>query len=219
VDRLAWLEREAAGKVVLDLGAYDETAVEKKRGTEMWLHARLARTAKLVIGVDNSARLPEEGLTTSANSKILRGDVYHLDQLEEVSAADVIMACELIEHLPNAFDFLVSLKRNPAFAGKALIVTTPNASSFHNAILGVVHRESTHHDHLQIYSFKTLHTLFERAGYARFELIPYHALFAEMRLTAKGVMKQAVSLFQHVVRIAEHQLPMLAGGWIVRAEL
>lgn len=219
VDRLDWLANAAAGKVVLDLGAYDETAVEHKRGTDLWLHARLARTAKRVIGVDNSERLPDAGLTTSANSKILRGDVYHLEQIEEAALADVIMACELIEHLPNAVDFLARIKQIPWFVGKSLIVTTPNAAAFHNAILGATQRESTHHDHLQIYSYKTLHTLFERAGYSRFELIPYHALFAEMRLTSQGMLKQAVTLFQHVVSFAERQLPMLAGGWIVRAEL
>ena len=48
VDRLSWLAQSCAGKVVLDIGCYDETALAKQ-DTDHWLHGRLAKTAKRVI--------------------------------------------------------------------------------------------------------------------------------------------------------------------------
>jgi hypothetical protein len=219
VDRLTWLEAAAKDRIVLDLGAYDETAVELKRGTDSWLHARLGRSAREVIGVDNSEKLPAGGLVTGPNSKILRGDVYRLSELAEASRADVIMACELIEHLPDAGRFLRSVKESPGFAGKTLIVTTPNAVAAHNAVMGVFGRESQHHDHLQIFSFKTLHTLFRRAGFEEFELIPYRASFTEMLLRSRGVTRPVTWLFERGVNFVESRFPLLSAGWIVKAKI
>lgn len=219
VDRLDWLEDAARGRVVLDLGAYDETAVELKRGTDAWLHARLARVAKQVIGVDNSSKLPEGGLQTSPNSRIWKGDVYQLDGVAGADTVDTIMACELIEHLPNAGEFLRRIKTTPMFAGKTLIITTPNAVATHNAVMGIFGRESMHHDHLQIFSYKTLCTLFHRSGFENFELIPYRTAFPEMLQKSRGVTKYATWLFERAANLVEGRFPLLSLGWIVRTTI
>ncbi len=77
VDRLGFIADSCVGKVVLDIGCFDETALFK-RETQYWLHGRLAAKAKLVVGVDNSSKISPEGLRTAANATIYRGDGVHV---------------------------------------------------------------------------------------------------------------------------------------------
>ncbi len=114
--------------------------------------------ASRVIGIDNSAEVPDVGLTTAENAEIRRGNVMVLDQwLDAISfIPEVIVAGELIEHLPSPLAFLESIVRMERLRGATLILTTPNATAAHNVAIGLLSRESTHHDHLCILSFKTL---------------------------------------------------------------
>ena len=64
VDRLDFLSAACREKVVLDIGCYDETALIKV-DTAHWLHGRIAAVARQVIGIDNSAKIPEDGLRTA----------------------------------------------------------------------------------------------------------------------------------------------------------
>lgn len=101
VDRLDFIADHCAGKVVLDIGCFDETALIK-RETRHWLHGRLAGKAKLVVGVDNSSKIPPEDLRTAANAAIYRGDGVHVDEsLTGRNDYDVIVAGEFIEHIEN----------------------------------------------------------------------------------------------------------------------
>src|ERR1700682_4987328 len=78
VDKLSWVTEQCRDKFVLDLGAYDETAIGAKHGTPWWLHGRIARVARRVVGVDNSTSIPQEGIQTSERSVIVRADVLDL---------------------------------------------------------------------------------------------------------------------------------------------
>ena len=218
VDRIAWILDQAKGKAVLDLGAYDETAVTKI-WTKFWLHGRLAQVASRVVGIDHSEKLSSEGLQVSPNSVILKGRIEDLDRLTRGHEFDVIVAGEFIEHLPDALDFLTRIKRNPHFANKQLIVTTPNAFSLHNVLLGLLRRESTHPDHLQVYSFKTLNTLCTRAGFQSWEIVPYHVSFTETILRTKGPQKLFAQASEKAVHLFEILFPMLSGGWIVNIRI
>jgi hypothetical protein len=219
VDKLSWLTEECRGQFVLDLGAYDETAIGAKYGTPWWLHGRLASSARRVVGVDNSKAIPEEGLRTSATSVILRGDVYEVGALDLDERPDIVIAGELIEHLPDGVAFLRAIAMEPSLAGARLILTTPNAACAYNAIVGLVGRESTHEDHLAIYSYKTLHTVCARAGLVHVDLIPYYTRFPEMALTTSGAMRASVIGFQRAVNVIERFCPLLSGGWIVNTRL
>jgi 2-polyprenyl-3-methyl-5-hydroxy-6-metoxy-1,4-benzoquinol methylase len=70
-----------------------------------------------------------------------------------------VVAGELIEHLENPLQFLRSFRQVSRLKGKALLLSTPNATAIHNCLIALGNRESTHRDHLRILSFKTLSTL------------------------------------------------------------
>lgn len=214
VDKLTWLPAACTGKRVLDLGAFDETAHEK-RETGGWMHRRLAATAKEVLGVDAADALPEAGLETSPTSRIVRGDVYRLADLELAWDPDVIVAGELIEHLPDAVGFLAGIRDDPRLSRAPVIVTTPNACAAHNVLLGLTGRESTHPDHVAIHSYKTLSTVAARAGASAWTLQPYYVRFSEMVARERGVRRAATSAFQVLVNGVERAFPLLSAGWIL----
>jgi hypothetical protein len=221
VDRIGYIREACAGLRVLDLGAMDETAWHAKRGRGTWLHEEIGRTAAHVDGIDNSALVPAEGLRTGANSTIWRGDV---GDPERVVAAleeppDVIVAGELIEHLESPLQFLKRFAAAARLSGKTLILSTPNATALHNVLIALTRRESTHHDHLCLLSYKTLNTLCMRAGFADWEIIPYFARFTEMQERHTGVARLAVRAAERTINAFEWLFPLLSFGYILRIRL
>lgn len=146
---------------VLDLGAYDETEVDRPGSRRRWLHAEIASVASEVLGVDASEKLAETGgITTFCGTKIVFGGVEHLDDVVTVFQPDIIVAGELIEHTPNTLGWLSRLAS--ICPGVRFVATTPNATSILNSGLAFTRRENCHPDHLQVYSYRTLRTLAER---------------------------------------------------------
>lgn len=220
VDRLAYLEGRVIGKRVFDLGALDETAFASKQESGDWLHARLCARAAEVIGIDNSALVPDGGLDTVHGGRIIRADILDLHPvLDAHGIPDVIVAGELLEHLPDTQAFLASLRANVRLVGAELAFSTPNACCLHNVLVGLAGRESMHVDHLQIYSYKTLRTLFGRAGIELIELVPCHARFSEMTKSVTGIKRSSVMAFERLVNVLESAAPMLSAGWVGVARL
>ncbi|RDZ27025.1 methyltransferase domain-containing protein [Lysobacter silvisoli] len=214
-DRLSQIEAHAHGKRVFDLGALDETAYGAKQDKGLWLHSRLCAVAREVIGIDNSALVPQGGLATRPNGRIVQADIFALgDSVARYGQPDLIVAGELIEHLPDTLGFLRSLKACPELQGVEFVFSTPNACSWHNIAIGLAGRESTHPDHLQIYSYKTLRTLFDRAGIELHSLSPYGARFDEMIERSGAAGRLAVRGFQAGVNLLEWATPMLSAGWV-----
>lgn len=221
VDRIAFIAHVCAGCHVLDLGAMDETAWDAKRGRGTWLHEEIGAVARRVDGVDNSTTVPAEGLRTGPSASIRRGDVTYPDALVAAleNAPDVIVAGELIEHLENPLQFLKRIAATPRLSGKTFILSTPNATALHNLLIGLVRRESTHHDHLCILSYKILSTLCARAGFCDWEIIPYFSRFTEMQERHSGLSRLFVRAAQLAVNAIEWMFPLLSFGYIVRVRL
>lgn len=213
VDRVSYITNACVGKNVLDLGCFDETALIKGNSGK-YLFKEISDVSALHIGVDNSKLLPTEGITFGENAKILRGDIYDLDDLDiQHIDFDIIIAGELIEHLPNTVDFLDNIKKK--FSGRRLICSTPNATSFSNIILSLFKKESSHIDHLHIYSYKTLNTLCKIAKFDEWQIIPYHVKFTEMILSSRSGKKQIVKLSENIINGIETLFPMTSGGYII----
>lgn len=220
VDRLDFVASRVLGKVVFDLGALDETAIEAKQDSGNWLHARLCANAARVVGIDNSSRLPAEGMGTFNGNRIIHADIFDLAPVvEQYGRPDVVVAGELIEHLSDTEAFLRSLSRNEALRGSDFVFSTPNACCWHNAIVGLIGRESMHADHLHIYSYKTLRTLFSRADIELLVLRPCYARFHEMISGTQGLARLGVQGFQGFVNTLEYLVPVMSAGWVGVARL
>jgi hypothetical protein len=217
VDRIAYISRACTNKVVLDLGAMDETAIAEKRGHGTWLHEEIARVAARVVGLDCSTLLPADGLVTANNAIIRRGNIFDLDLLlAQINLIpDIVVAGELIEHLDNPLDFLKLFRRIPRLKGRTLLLSTPNATSIHNCLIALANRESTHRDHLCILSFKTASTLLAHAGYESWQITPYHAKFSEMKRRNYGIRKRLIGGGEMTIRVVERIFPLLSFGLIV----
>lgn len=219
VRRIPFITVFCEDKVVLDLGALDETAYAKKINSEMWLHKKISEVATYVWGVDNSEIVPINGIATSENSIILKGNILNFDALPlsiQSAKIDLVVAGELIEHLKNPLEFLENLKKIPA---DKIILTTPNACNIHNFLMGLFNRESMHKDHINIFSIKSLNTLLQRAGFNRYMIVPYHVEFSEMILNSIGMKKQLARIVQKVVNFLERRFPVLSGGLVVVIDL
>lgn len=213
VNRVNYIVEMCIGKNVLDLGCYDETALIKEN-TGKYLFTEISKVAKLHFGVDNSAQLPKEGITYSPTEKIIKGDIYNLHQMDfNQTQFDVIIAGELIEHLPNTLNFFKHIKQQ--YPGKKLICSTPNTTSFSNIALAFFKRESCHIDHFQVYSYKTLNTLCRVAGFNNWKIIPYHVKFTEMIERSVGIKKLFVSTSEKIVNGVEALFPLVSGGNIL----
>jgi SAM-dependent methyltransferase len=217
VDRLAYIAERCRGKTVLDVGCFDETALQK-RNTEHWLHGRIAAVARRVVGVDSSSAIPAEGIVTAPNAVIHRGDGVDLDPAILASERfDVIVAGEFIEHIESPSRFFRNLRQ--AFAGREFVLSTPNGVAFANTLMGTIGREAQHHDHVHNFTFKTLNTLCLRAGFDDWEIIPYRFFATEMLLASHGVKRACVLGVERSIRIVERMFPLLSFGYVVRIRL
>jgi SAM-dependent methyltransferase len=213
VDRLSYISKLCKDKKVLDIGCYDETAVKLKEKSGYWLHSRIAQKAKKVIGIDSS-NLIRSDIKTGRTSKIIKKDLYDLDDsFARDNKIDVIVAGELIEHLPDASKFLRLMKN--LYPGKMLVLTTPNATSLTNILLAMFNRESNHKDHTQIYSYKTLYSLCLKNELNKFKIIPYQVRFTEMYLKLSKFKGFFIGIAERFINFLENIFPMFSGGYMI----
>ena len=217
VERVSYIANICINKNVLDLGCFDETALIKENSSN-YLFQQISAVSKLHIGIDNSKLLPPEGITYSENVKILHGDIYDLNKMGlEQYNFDIIIAGELIEHLPNTLAFFQNLKRDSA--GKRIICSTPNTTSFSNMVLALFKRESCHIDHYQVYSYKTLNTLCKTANFKSWQIIPYHVKFTEMMMRSSGFKKILIKFSEKMINGIEYLFPLTGGGYLIDIEI
>ncbi len=217
VERIDHISNQCRGKVVLDIGCLDETALVK-RDTKHWLHGRIAQVAQQVVGVDASARIPSGGFETGPRSRIHHGDAMRLDpELLRLAPIDTVVAGEFIEHVSDPLYFLSQLRR--LLPGRELLLSTPNGPSAANALMGCIGREAQHPDHLANFSYKILHTLCRRAGLTQYDIRPYRFYATELILNSGGGTRLAARAAESGIRLIERLFPLLSFGYIVRARL
>jgi hypothetical protein len=142
VDRAAFVLARCRDKCVLHVGASGK------------LHEAILATAATVWGIDRADN----------GEEIVRCDLDDVRAgLPEFPGVNVVVCGEVIEHLGNPLHFLKRLRA--AYPGVPVIVTVPNAF----ADIGRKHMadgvENVHVGHFCWYSWRTLKTLVESAGY------------------------------------------------------
>lgn len=164
IDRTAYLCDKSSGKDVLHVGCADYPLTTARMGDESFLHRRLTSVARRCIGVD----LSEEaiGLMREAGfDNVEVGDACRLSERFQ-NEFDVIVAGEVLEHIPNPALFLDEARKTLK-PGGVLLVTVPNAFNFLRLLGLLKNSESVHVDHCYYFSAKTLARL---AGCCGFQL-------------------------------------------------
>lgn len=214
VYRIDYFINHCKNKYILDLGSYDETAVNIKSDTKYWLFSELEKYAKELVGIDIA--LPNESIIYKSAS-ILRKDVFEINK-NTFYKAEIITAGEILEHLPSPLNFFQFIKQE--FQEKEILLSTPNGLNFGNTLMGLIKREVQHIDHLHVFTYKTLNTLCEKTGFQEWEIIPYHFFATEMKLKSKSkIMKGLITMIEKIINGVEYLFPLLSMGYIVRIKI
>lgn len=216
VDRIEYIKQRCRGRRVLDVGAYDETEVDKPQHKSWrWLHAEIASVAQEVLGVDGSPKLKEtRGIETRCGTRIVYGTVEELDNVLLSFRPDLVVAGELIEHTANTLAWLTRL--GEVAPGTRVLLTTPNATSILNIGLAFLKRENTPRDHLQIYSFKSLTTLARKLEMTEVEIHPYYYDPHMFRGKVSKALVPLIYAIDYLILIpVQFLFPLTAGGMII----
>ncbi len=174
VRREDYLLAHCAGQRVLHVGCVDfSTTGDWSPGVVAgtWLHGRLQAVAAELVGVDNAAAAIDRLRAQFGSSDLHLADAQRL-ALPGIEPFDVIVAAELIEHLPSPGAFLAAAQPLLRPAG-LLLVTTTNAYCLRRLLRVATGVESVHEDHVAYYSHRTLARLVELSGYAVVEQLNY----------------------------------------------
>ena len=165
IDREAWLEQlcaETPGEVA-HLGCADSPYTEELLAAGLLLHAHLVRVAR-VTGFDVDDRALELLRQRMPGERFVQADVTAGVPEEERSRYDLVVAGEVLEHVPDADAFLHGCRELLAPGGR-LCVTVPNACSPKIGLRALAGRESVHPDHRVYYGPRTLERTLAGAGF------------------------------------------------------
>lgn len=163
-DRAAWIEArcaELAGQVA-HIGCSDSPYTAELLAAGMLLHARLVEVAE-VTGFDVDERGLEMLARALPKSRLIRADIGKEVPEDERNRYQLVVAGEVLEHVPNADAFLRGCTALLAPGGR-LCVTVPNACCPKIGLRALAGRESVHPDHRVYYSPRTLERTLRGAG-------------------------------------------------------
>ncbi len=147
----------AHGKEILDVGC---VGGEVNIDIEQTSHAMLAKAARSCLGIDIVADEVKRRRREGYNVVIADAQSFDLGL-----KFDVIVAADLIEHLPNPGEFLERAKVHLKPAG-LLCIVTPNALSLNNALKSLTGvRVAINSEHTCWYDRTTLRQLLARYGF------------------------------------------------------
>lgn len=124
-DRVAFLTERCRDRAVLDIGCVAHDAA--RLGGDDWLHGHLARAAATCVGVDILA----EGVAAvqaAGFDAVVHDLTTGLGPLAERGPFDVIVAGELLEHVPD-LDMVFRVAAEGLAPDGELVLTTPNPYS------------------------------------------------------------------------------------------
>jgi 2-polyprenyl-3-methyl-5-hydroxy-6-metoxy-1,4-benzoquinol methylase len=169
-DRPAWVERlcaQTSGEVA-HLGCADSPYTDELLAAGELLHSRLVRVAR-VTGFDVDPRALEQVREALPGERFVLADVTDELPAEERGRYQLVIAGEVLEHVPNADAFLRGCAALLAPGGR-LCVTVPNACCPKIGLRAVLGRESVHPDHRVYFGPRTLRRTLDGAGYEVTEL-------------------------------------------------
>jgi 2-polyprenyl-3-methyl-5-hydroxy-6-metoxy-1,4-benzoquinol methylase len=163
-DRAAWLTELCAGAAgeVAHVGCADSPYTAELLAAGMLLHIRLVRVAS-VTGIDVDAGALELLGRELPGERFVLADVTAGAPAEEQGRYGLVIAGEVLEHVPDADTFLRGCASLLAPGGR-LCVTVPNACCPKIGLRSLAGRESVHPDHRVYYGPRTLARTLDGAG-------------------------------------------------------
>jgi 2-polyprenyl-3-methyl-5-hydroxy-6-metoxy-1,4-benzoquinol methylase len=159
IPRDCLLDRDTAlvdiciGKSVLHIGAADSPFhMEKGRRGEL-LHQKIMQVASSVIGIDVDEEAVRQ-LHEINIDNIIVADINENTTLEG-KVFDVVLCCDIIEHVLNPGEILEACRRFLRQDSK-LVISTINATALKPALRALKGREAVHDDHICYFSYSTL---------------------------------------------------------------
>lgn len=180
------------GKDVLHLGFIQHSELyEKKIAEGDWLHEKIAKVAKRLVGVDFLEKEIKR-IKEKYGYECFYADVTNSEQMKKIysDSYDVIVCGELIEHIDAPGEMLENLKKM-MHRSTILIITTPNPWSKTRIGLikkGILENVWLNKEHVCWYSYETLKQLLLRKGF-REVLYSYYIADNEMGFYGGGVKK------------------------------
>lgn len=149
----------AHGRRVLHIGCTDSPLTSVKLASGQLLHAQLLQVSSAVIGVDVDAT-GVAALQDAIGGDYLVGDVSDsgLDDAIARFAPEIILASDVIEHVPNIGAFLGGLRRvlDLGAAEAHVVLTTPNALTVRAVLHTAFGLEVMHPDHRVVFTPATM---------------------------------------------------------------
>jgi SAM-dependent methyltransferase len=157
IHRDDYIINRCKGKTVLHVGATDSPYTFEKINADKWLHSKIKKVAKKVIGIDIDIRIIDELYAIFKIDDICYGDIIKNKYDDEVLKYkyDVIILGDVIEHITEPVKALNNLYKLLKNNGQ-IIVTTENVWSIFHLNNHFKRNENVHPDHVCWYSGDTL---------------------------------------------------------------
>lgn len=164
-DRAAWLTELCAltNGPVAHLGCADSPYTRELIDAGMLLHERLVTVAD-VTGIDVDGQALELLRQRMPTARFVIADVTQRAPAEHANRYALVIAGEVLEHVPDADAFLRGCAELLAPGGR-LCVTVPNACCPKIGLRSLAGRESVHPDHRVYYGPRTLERTLNGAGF------------------------------------------------------
>ncbi len=161
VDRDKEIVSLCTNRTVLHLGAADAPFHKEKARDGCLLHQKIKTVATQVFGIDLNEEAVNYLRTEHGITDIAVGDACQIDMDH---AHEVVLCCDIIEHVSNPGLLLDSCRRCITPDG-VLVLTTANATSLKLPLRALQGREAVHYDHVAWYSFATLGNVLLQHGF------------------------------------------------------
>lgn len=164
-DRDSLLLSLASNKSVLHLGAADSPFTAEAAAKGRLLHMKLKGVVKELCGLDSDSEAVDLLRREYGIADIEIGDACQPAAILGKRRFDIVLCCDIVEHVNDPCALLAGV-RSAIRPGGQIVVTTINALAAKPFLRGLIgSREAVHPQHIAYYSFGTLGSLMDRAGY------------------------------------------------------